>query len=367
MCIDWIANSLRACGPTGKRALIPGSLPTNHVLQKSVETPKTPARKPPQVSRPPPPAPDLVAYYNFEEIRQDTLQLAAPWCLLENSKEQIQVGITEASQVKLRVVILPDFTVQVHVYGFHASSALSTIEHVRLNQFLLDLHERKLCPGITEAGLQMYADLPSGDNHVYFKHVLGYCLDNSGVSCVSCVRSGSCTFVLNNVSSNMCVQCNAAKNLLMKKQQRASESALRPINKHDPLHSTDTKSEIVCSVKNLEVDNSLHNSLKDVVSKTPLETFWEEQQKAFSRKGHGMIRLAILLHSRSPAVYETLRQTGILKLPGESTLRDYTNVFGPKDGFNKQAVDELVRQSKELKEEERFVVLYVQDADSADI
>ncbi|XP_070182808.1 uncharacterized protein [Littorina saxatilis] len=34
--------------------LIPGSLPTNHVLQKSVETPKTPARKPP-VSRPPPP------------------------------------------------------------------------------------------------------------------------------------------------------------------------------------------------------------------------------------------------------------------------------------------------------------------------
>ncbi|XP_070209783.1 uncharacterized protein [Littorina saxatilis] len=84
------------CFKYGKRALIPGSLPTNHVLQKSVEAPKTPARKPP-VSRPPPPAPD----YNFEEIRQDTLQLAAPWCLLENSKEQIQVGITEASQVKL--------------------------------------------------------------------------------------------------------------------------------------------------------------------------------------------------------------------------------------------------------------------------
>ncbi|XP_070186507.1 uncharacterized protein [Littorina saxatilis] len=80
-------------GPTGKRALIPGSLPTNHVLQKSVETPKTPARKPP-VSRPPPPAPDLVAYYNFEEIRQDTLQLAAPWCILENSKEQIQLDLT---------------------------------------------------------------------------------------------------------------------------------------------------------------------------------------------------------------------------------------------------------------------------------
>ncbi|XP_070191756.1 uncharacterized protein [Littorina saxatilis] len=87
------------CFKYGKRALIPGSLPTNHVLQKSVETPKTPARKPP-VSRPPSPAPDLVTYYNFEEIRQDTLQLAAPWCLLENSKEQIQ-GITEASQVKL--------------------------------------------------------------------------------------------------------------------------------------------------------------------------------------------------------------------------------------------------------------------------
>ncbi|XP_070177992.1 uncharacterized protein [Littorina saxatilis] len=52
-------------------------------------------------SQSPPTSCCLVAYYNFEEIRQDTLQLAAPWCLLENSKEQIQVGITEASQVKL--------------------------------------------------------------------------------------------------------------------------------------------------------------------------------------------------------------------------------------------------------------------------
>lgn len=69
------------------------------------------------------------------------------------------------------------------------------------------------------------------------------------------------------------------------------------------------------------------------------------------------IRLAILIHSRSPAVYETLRKTGILKLPAESTLRHYTDVFAPKDGLSRQAMDEIKRQTKDLKNEERFVVL----------
>jgi hypothetical protein len=37
-----------------------------------------------------------------------------------------------------------------------------------------------------------------------------------------------------------------------------------------------------------------------------------------------MIRLALLLHSQSPQAYRTLRETGVLRLPGEASLHDYT-------------------------------------------
>ena len=70
-----------------------------------------------------------------------------------------------------------------------------------------------------------------------------------------------------------------------------------------------------------------------------------------------MLRLAILIHSRSAQAYETLRATGILQLPSESTLRDYTNVFHPKPGFQKSAIDEIIRQTKDFKDEQRYVAL----------
>ncbi|XP_070198184.1 uncharacterized protein [Littorina saxatilis] len=68
------------CFKYGKRALIPGSLPTNHVLQKSVETPKTPARKPP-VSRPPPPGCPL-------QLRGNTTGHPSACCTMVSLGEQ---------------------------------------------------------------------------------------------------------------------------------------------------------------------------------------------------------------------------------------------------------------------------------------
>lgn len=52
-----------------------------------------------------------------------------------------------------------------------------------------------------------------------------------------------------------------------------------------------------------------------------------------------MIRLAILLHCQSPSAYRSLRDTGILCLPGESTIRDYTNAVGPVQGFNPEVIE----------------------------
>ncbi|XP_050399250.1 uncharacterized protein LOC126816608 isoform X3 [Patella vulgata] len=70
-----------------------------------------------------------------------------------------------------------------------------------------------------------------------------------------------------------------------------------------------------------------------------------------------IIRLAILLHTQSPQAYRSLKQTGLLHLPGESTLRDYSNAISPTHGFNPNVINDLKDMVKDLKDNERWVVL----------
>ena len=88
----------------------------------------------------------------------------------------------------------------------------------------------------------------------------------------------------------------------------------------------------------------LHDSCLKVLDNEDLKDpfiklFWQEQRKNLqkdpkARRWHPMmIRLAILLHSQSPQAYRTLRDTGTITLPGETTLRDYTNYICPQQGF----------------------------------
>ena len=111
----------------------------------------------------------------------------------------------------------------------------------------------------------------------------------------------------------------------------------------------------------------MHNNLKTVdvssIEEPLLKLFWEEQQKAFQSKDHGMrwhpmmIRLAILIHSRGRCTYETLRKTVVLKLPGSSTLRAYTNVMHPREGFQLHVQEDLQAAADKLEPHKRFVVL----------
>jgi hypothetical protein len=70
-----------------------------------------------------------------------------------------------------------------------------------------------------------------------------------------------------------------------------------------------------------------------------------------------MVRFAILVHSQSPAAYRTLRELGVIKLPAESTLRDYTNVLHPRSGFQIEVFMELKELAENLEDNERWVCL----------
>lgn len=131
---------------------------------------------------------------------------------------------------------------------------------------------------------------------------------------------------------------------------------------------TALKVELEDSRNGIDLSASVHKDFQDILSASSIDEplakmFWEEQVKAFSKKDRGMrwhpmmIRLAILLHCQSPSAYRTLRDTGVLKLPGESTLRDYSNVMHPEQGFNSAVMEELLGAIKDLVDSQRFVVL----------
>ena len=120
--------------------------------------------------------------------------------------------------------------------------------------------------------------------------------------------------------------------------------------------------------ENQNISGSMHNSLVSVLEDEKmnkfLQLFWTEQKKAFAKddpKGMRwhpmMIRLAIFLRSQSPSAYNSIRDTGILKLPGERILRDYTNYIQPQTGLNAAVLEDICHQTEGLSENERWCVL----------
>eukprot|EP00794_Sanderia_malayensis_P002527 gene2527-2922_t len=70
-----------------------------------------------------------------------------------------------------------------------------------------------------------------------------------------------------------------------------------------------------------------------------------------------MIRFALHIHLRSPSAYRALKESGVIKLPCERTLRDYSNIIHPKVGFNKETFDVLKHQASKLEGTGKYVVL----------
>ena len=69
-----------------------------------------------------------------------------------------------------------------------------------------------------------------------------------------------------------------------------------------------------------------------------------------------MTRLALLLLSKSKAAYNLHQDTDVLRLPGETTLRDHTNYIHPQTGFKPEVLEKIKTAAQKLGENERYVV-----------
>ena len=219
----------------------------------------------------------------------------------------------------------------------------------------------------------------------------------------STVRNTNCHILIH---GEKCINCHKYRPQLRAMYSRYNQSKHKPhtvsskyINnrflktpeKNEKLKNLQTK---VCTVekelKNLEskinklnsmgisVDEPLHQDLLEIteqhsnsiMEKFPAGSFrrlfWEEQIKAAKvsdarqmRWHPMMIRWCLNLKLLSTSAYHSLRTSGFIKLPSERTLRDYTNFFQSKVGFQPEVDSMLLQEAQidKLPDNKRYIVL----------
>ena len=97
----------------------------------------------------------------------------------------------------------------------------------------------------------------------------------------------------------------------------------------------------------------------DIAAKFPANSFqrifWDQQQQAnAAKKAQGkrwhplMIKWCLYLRHVSSRGYEVLRNSGVISLPSQRTLRDYTHFVESAPGFSANVDEMLVEVSEVL-------------------
>ena len=123
------------------------------------------------------------------------------------------------------------------------------------------------------------------------------------------------------------------------------------------------------SKNSIFVDETLEKDILTILADagdevTPhIRVFWEQQRKLLASPKFGrryyphIIRFCLSIHAKSPAAYREIRDSSILILPSEKTLRDYRNFFTPKAGFHPENIERLSSQTSQYFDIQRYVVI----------
>ena len=121
------------------------------------------------------------------------------------------------------------------------------------------------------------------------------------------------------------------------------------------------KLEAATRIHGVELDEELHRDMQDImrshahsVSQLKADSFpkifWQQQMKAASLKDQRgmrwhplMIKWCLYLRHCSSGCYETHRQSHVLTLPSQRTLRDYTYAVQACIGYSSEGVKQLFK------------------------
>ncbi|XP_052130987.1 uncharacterized protein LOC127751445 isoform X2 [Frankliniella occidentalis] len=116
-------------------------------------------------------------------------------------------------------------------------------------------------------------------------------------------------------------------------------------------HMTE-RMQLMLTKSGVNLDNDLSDNLTELLESGQMteakSVFLQQQVKASQKKNMvgmrwhpTMIRFALAIHLTSPAAYELMRDTGMLKLPSGRTLFDYSHVKPVQEGIDQYVLDSL--------------------------
>ena len=282
--------------------------------------------------------------------------------------------------------------------------AFTTANHVDLMSFVDDLF---ICPGNTDGHFlrmcqakKSSLSLPSGTPIAYIDSHFPFKSGNESVN--TTIRSNSCQMLMKKDGSR-CRECGVFRCSLRQKYSRwhqslqkmskfANNRTLTTPQRRKKLATLAQEKKLAArkisrmtsaidkliSKEGVTLETDMHSDFCEVTKEQeakidelfPKETFkrifWDQQLKAASLKSasgmrwHPLIlRLALSLKMASSSAYHIMRTSGVIRLPSERTLRDYTHFCKQSTGFSRELNDQLVAEANVLKcdELQKHVIL----------
>ena len=113
----------------------------------------------------------------------------------------------------------------------------------------------------------------------------------------------------------------------------------------------------------------MHDVSKEIEENHPdgsfRRLFWDQQIQALKLQSNkrqirwhpALIKWCLHIKYKSSSAYHAIRSTGVLTLPSERTLNDYTHVVKERVGFQKSVNCQLVSEANVQEEKDKYTVL----------
>ena len=372
--------------PTGKKKVKLYVMPTLNLPVKSHETAPPPERNPPRHREPLPQKSDTLCYKDRDDLvkRLGKLKIS-PWTfrLRENG---VYIELLEAThilpKIQIRVNEVLDISIFVYNWSLPKDHEIyqhhTTLHNIFLSDLLKLITPYNICNGV---GTSVE---PSKIHSVPLEVTEPVSPENSSIETR---RSLGCLLLS---ADEICGNCSKCEKHFLSKLEKNNAYNQIPAKPQAP-HSTTNPQKLILGLKQrLEAEkrenkrlqresiekhgiskSQVGSGLESFITKTMTENtekmtpfvklFWEEQTKYNSMNSvryHPMIiRFALSLAMKSLVAYEELRNSGIMVLPCQRTLRDYKNAITPSTGFNPGVIAGLKKMCKDFNELEKLVVL----------